>query len=102
MIENRFDTILVGVVTGTVVPIVTFFILYVVFEELTQLGIISSEGFSEGFRVRTLSLVSIGANVILVRYFQNRYAFKSVRGVVFPTFVYIIGWIFYFSSILIS
>ena len=102
MIDRQYDKISVGILTGVLVPVVTFCILYVVFEELSQLDIISNEGFSAGFRLRTLSLVSIGANVILVRYFQNRYAFQAVRGVVFPTFVFIIGWIIYFSSILLS
>jgi len=77
-------------------------LLYVVFDELSQLGIISDEGFSDDFRIRTIALVSIGSNAILVRYFQNRYAYRAVRGVVFPTFVYIIGWIIYFSSVLLQ
>lgn len=92
----------VGVITGTLVPLITFAILYIVFEELSRLDIVSDEGFSTGFRLRTISLVSIAANVILVRYFQNRYAYQAVRGVVFPTFILVIVWIIYYSNILLG
>ncbi len=91
----------IGVLTGALVPALTFGLLYVVFDELSQLDIISGEGFSSGFRIRTISLVSIGVNAVLIRYYQNRFAFKAVRGVVVPTFAYIIAWIIYFSSILL-
>ncbi len=101
MINRRYDKMIVGILSGTLVPALTFVLLYVVFDELSQLGIISDEGFSDDFRIRTIALVSVGANVILVRYFQNRYAYNAVRGVVIPTFVFIILWIFYFSSILL-
>lgn len=101
MINRRYDKLIVGALAGTLVPMLTFAILYIIFDELSQLEIISDAGFSEDFRIRTISLVSIGANVILVRYFQNRYAHNAVRGVVIPTFVFIITWIFYFSSILL-
>lgn len=101
MIDRRYDKVWVGVCAGTLLPIVVFLLLYVVFSELSQLGIISEEGFSPGFRLRTISLVGIGSNVVLVRYFQNRYAYHAVRGLVIPTFVYIIGWIIYYLNILL-
>ncbi|HLT92985.1 MAG TPA: hypothetical protein VKZ56_00415 [Membranihabitans sp.] len=101
MFSKRYDNLFVGMVAGTLVPILTFFLLYVIFAELSQLGIISEEGFSPDFRIRTLSLVSIATNVILVKYFQNRFAHHAVRGAVFPTFVYIIGWIIYFINFLL-
>lgn len=101
MINRRYDKVVYGVVTGTIVPIITFLILYVIFAELSELGIISDEGFSPDFRIRTLSLVGIGANVILVKYFQNRHAHQAVRGVIIPTFVFIIGWIVYFLNFLL-
>ena len=89
-------------ITGTLVPLITFGILYIVFEELSRSGIVSDEGFSTGFRLRTISLVSIAANVILVRYYQNRYAYQAVRGVIFPTFILVIVWIIYYSNILLG
>lgn len=101
MINRRYDKMIVGVLAGTLIPLLAFAVLYIIFDELSQLEIISDAGFSDDFRIRTISLVSIGANVILVRYFQNRYAHNAVRGVVIPTFVFIIIWIFYFSSILL-
>jgi len=101
MINRRYDRLGIGVLTGAVVPALAFGLLYVVFDELSQLDILSDEGFSSGFRIRTISLVSIGMNAVLIRYYQNRFAYKAVRGVVIPTFIYIISWIIYFSSILL-
>lgn len=102
MINRQYDKMYVGVITGTLVPLITFGILYIVFEELSRSGIVSDEGFSTGFRLRTISLVSIAANVILVRYYQNRYAYQAVRGVIFPTFILVIVWIIYYSNILLG
>lgn len=101
MMNKKYDRISAGALAGTVVPLFSFGLLYFLFEELTHLGILSGEGFSQSFRVRTLSLLGIATNMILVRYFQNRFAYRAVRGVVFPTFLYIIIWIVYFSSILL-
>lgn len=102
MIDRRYDKVSVGVLTGTVVPVMVFIVLYFVFEELSKMDILSGEGYSDDFRIRTIALVSIGANAILVRYYQNRFAYHAVRGVVFPTFVLIIAWIYYFSNVLLS
>ena len=101
MIDRRFDRMSIGILVGTMVPVLVFIGLYFIFEELSQMDILSSEGFSDDFRIRTIALVSIGANAILVRYYQNRYAYNAVRGVVFPTFAFIIAWIIYFSSVLL-
>ncbi len=102
MINRQYDKLYVGLITGTLVPLITFGILYIVFEELSRNGIVSDEGFSTGFRLRTISLVSIAANVILVRYYQNRYAYQAVRGVIFPTFILVMVWIIYYSNILLG
>ena len=101
MIDRRYDRVVVGMIAGSILPVVTFVVLYVIFAELNKLGIISREGLTTDFRIRTISLVSIGANVVLVKYFQNRYAYRAVRGVVFPTFVFIIAWILYYLNFLL-
>ncbi|MBY5960212.1 hypothetical protein KUV50_18810 [Membranicola marinus] len=101
MINRRYDKVVVGALAGTVVPIFAFVVLYMIFQELSERGLMSDAGFSDDFRIRTIALVSIGVNVVLVRYFQKRYAHHAVRGVVFPTFVFIIAWIIYFSSVLL-
>mgnify|MGYP000844985370 CR=1 FL=1 len=101
MIDRRYDNVVVGVLSGTLLPVVSFVVLYVVFIELSKLEIIPSEAMTADFPIRTISLVSIGTNVVLVKYFQNRYAHRAVRGVVFPTFVFIIAWILYFLKFLL-
>jgi hypothetical protein len=101
MTNKGYDKVVIGALTGVLVPVLAFGMLYVIFDELSQLDLLSNEGFSAGFRMRTISLVSIGVNAVLIRYYQNRFAFNAVRGVVIPTFAYIIAWIIYFSSILL-
>ena len=87
-----------GILCGLLLPVLTFLVLYIIFEELTTKNVVSSEGFSEGFRIRTISLIGIASNAVLLQYFRKRYAFNAVRGITIPTFVYIIAWLIYFST----
>ncbi len=87
-----------GILCGLLLPLLTFLVLYIIFQEFSSMNLVSTEGFSEGFRFRTLSLIGIASNAILLQYFRKRYAFNTVRGITIPTFIYIIAWLIYFST----
>ena len=94
------DKIWLGVTTGLVIPIMGFGILLSIYDGLEQMDLLMGKSFSPTFRVRTLSLVSICLNIIPIQFFQKRHMYNSMRGLVFPTILYIILWLFYFRDIL--
>lgn len=95
---RKYDNMLTGAGAGLILPLLTLGILVFIFQEMTRMGLISEKKLTEGFRIRTLSLLSIAVNLILVKYFQNRRAFRAIRGITIPTFIYIVLWIIYFSG----
>jgi len=94
---KRSDNIFTGIIAGLIVPVIAFGTLSWFWYQFTEMGTFSDDDFSPGFKVRTLGLLSIAANLILIRYFQNRYALQSVRGTLIPTFIFVIVWILYFA-----
>lgn len=96
------DTFLTGIIAATLLPIIAYVALTIIFDGLEESGLASTEGFSLYFRERTTGIVAIGTNAILMNYFDKRRHTNSVRGVVLPTFVYIGFWIYYFKDIVLG
>ena len=95
---DRYNSILVGILTGLVVPFVGFAVLLLVYEQLDQAGWLSSEGFSISFRRRTLVVIAICLNIIPLRIFQNRRANDSLRGLVGMTVLLVVAWFVYYGG----
>lgn len=99
MRRNKSDNVFTGILWGILLPSIAFGVLSWIWYELAEMDVLYDEDFSPGFRTRTLGLLSIGANLILIRYFQNRYAHQTVRGILIPTFIFVIFWVIYFARI---
>jgi hypothetical protein len=96
--DINWNSILMGIVLGLVIP----FVGYALFLSLNDwfaaspipLGNSSFDGFSQ----RLLGILSICLNLLPFRYFRlNRYD-EGLRGVVFPTVLYVGVWMMYFGS----
>ena len=92
------DSILFGVVIGLVIPFVGYALLLTIFEQLEAAGLINPNGLSPTFRQRTLSIAALCLNVIPINIFKKRWWNSAMRGVVFPTALYVIAWIVYFGK----
>ena len=99
--QRRKDSFPIGLLAGTAVPVSVYGVLLLIYDLLDSSGMISDVGFAEDFRTRTLMLFSICANLVLLSYFRKRNMDNAMRGVVFPTLVFVILWfIFYGRHIL--
>lgn len=98
MINN--NTFLTGFICATLLPVIVYVLLTVIFNALESAGYASTEGFSPMFRERTTGIVAIGANAFLMNYFNRRRHTESVRGVVLPTFILTAIWVYYFKDII--
>lgn len=91
---------MLGFLLGLALPVVAFGILYLAFEALESLGWVSTEGFRPKFRERTLSIIAIGLNALLLNYYQKRRATETMRGIAIITFFFVAIWLAIFSKYL--
>ncbi len=95
---DKYNSFLIGLLAGLVVPFVGYAILISVYEYLDGAGFLNGEGFSLGFRQRTLVVIAICLNLIPLQIFQRRRANQSIRGLVATTLGLVITWVIYYSS----
>jgi hypothetical protein len=91
------NSILTGLVLGAIVPVFGFLIVEFIFNTLTQFGlmeVVSSS--SSGRRFRTLLLIAICCNLIPFNIAKNRRWDDTLRGIIFPTLIYVGAWIYRF------
>jgi hypothetical protein len=97
------DSILTGIVLGTIVPVIGYFLLESVFTYLNEIGFLG-EAIGEGFmrRVRTIGIMAICCNIIPFEVCRkNRYD-ETLRGIVFPTLIYVGAWVYKYYTILFT
>jgi hypothetical protein len=90
---DKRNRIVVGALLGLVLPVLLFTILYQLFNLMEQGGAASGRGLSANFRERTLAIVAIALNLVLLNQFQKRRWDKALRGVVVATGVLAIAWV---------
>ncbi len=86
-----------GVVAGVLLPLAVYLLLYGVFELLDRAGLVAALSLSENFRARTIALVALAANALLLQRYQKRRMWKAMRGVVLPTSIFIILWMWVYG-----
>ena len=92
------NTILLGVVIGLIVPFVGYAILLSIYDWMDAQGYISDVGMSPSFRERTLALLALCFNLIPFIIFNRQWQAQSMRGLIFPTILYAILWVIFFSQ----
>ncbi len=92
------DKLIVGLILGLMLPVVGYAILLEIYELLSSNGIISNEGLSRTFRERTIALLAVCFNLIPFTYFNKKRMYNGMRGLVFPTVLFVMVWLFYFRT----
>ena len=85
--------LLSGLIPGLVLPVTLFALLYALFGLLEKQGAASGSGLTENFRERTLAIVAIAVNALLIQVFRKKRHEVSMRGVVVATGMMAIIWI---------
>ncbi|NUO00258.1 MAG: hypothetical protein HUU01_06535 [Saprospiraceae bacterium] len=86
----------IGAVVGLVLPFVGYAVLLMIYEQLESFGWLKSAGFSTDFRQRTIAIVAICLNLWPLNVYQKKRYTDTMRGIVFPTALYVIVWVVYF------
>lgn len=95
------DSVFTGLIVGAIFPVLGYFAVEFIFSLLTQMNLmeyVSGGGVSR--RMRTLSLLGICCNLIPFQIGRKNKWDNTMRGIVFPTLLYVGGWIWKFGSLL--
>lgn len=102
--EVKKDTILVGVMLGVFIPFVMYAILLMINDGVDWPNLLKSLfgddrfGNFPKFSKKLLAIMAVCTNIIPFHYFRNKKMDYGLRGVVFPTVIYAMIWMSYFSE----
>ncbi len=91
------NSFVVGFALGCIVPVAGYTLVDFLFTSFTQAGWIDAVSpSSEGRRFRTIALIAICSNLIPFNIAKNQRWDDTMRGIVFPTLIYVAAWIWKF------
>lgn len=98
----KYDHIVSGIITGLIVPILGFFLFTGIYELLDHLDFLNPIGLAPNFRERTIRLLAIILNVIPTQIFNKKNWTEAMRGIVFPTLLYVGLWMYFYGYELLN
>lgn len=90
-----------GLVLGLMIPFVGYALLLIGYEQLDEMGITNNKTLSEDFRERTIGLLAISFNLIPFAIYNAKRHINTMRGLVFPTMIFVVIWFVKFGLHLI-
>jgi hypothetical protein len=91
------DSVWTGMVMGIMVPVVVYGILFLLYSFMDSIGVFSDIGFAEDFRTRTLGLISICANLVLMQFLRRSYRNETMRGILIASMILVVAWFLKFG-----
>ncbi len=97
------NQILLGIIIGICVPIIGWALFQMLFEGLTTIGVMDevTSGSSEG-RIRTLALLGICSNIIPFEIYRKKRYDNTMRGLIFPTLIYVCIWVYVYRHLIMG
>ncbi|NOT38323.1 MAG: hypothetical protein HOP11_13200 [Saprospiraceae bacterium] len=99
---SKYNHIATGIVVGIAVPFVMYAILLSVYDFLDSHDILNGQGFAANFRERTIGLLAIVSNLIPLHFFNRKNWQDAMRGIVFPTLLYVGLWMYLYGMELLN
>ena len=91
------DSFWLGLGAGLLVPAIAYAFLLTLYQLLDSMGVLSDIGFAEDFRLRTLALFSICADLILMQRFRRSYQHETIRGILMASMLLVGIWFWVFG-----
>ena len=95
--ELKRDSVWNGIAFGILLPIVVYGILWLLYAFLDSIGVLTDVSFAEDFRTRTLSLVAICSNLILMQTYRKSFRNETVRGTLIASMILVFIWFMKFG-----
>lgn len=96
--ERKYDRFITGFIVGIMVPIAAYGILLTVYDLLVETVLTGSQGFRE----RSLALFALCFNLLPFHYFRRRHMDNAMRGMIIPTMIYVVLWVYFYGRYLID
>lgn len=94
------NNVFTGLLLGAITPVMGYFLIDAIFNLLDQLQIMDPDGFSFTWRERTTSLLAICLNLIPFQLYKSKKYDQAMRGLVFPTLLFVGYWVYHFKDVL--
>lgn len=92
------DSVWIGLGLGIAIPVAVYGVLLLLYEFLDTMGVFSDIGFAEDFRSRTLALVSICSNLLLMQtYRKTHHHHETIRGMLIASMILVGIWFWKFG-----
>ena len=99
---NR-NNIWLGMLIAAIFPIMVYGIVLMLFEFGTDLGVLDEVSDPKGGkRLRTTTLITLCANIILIQLFNKRFTQETLRGILIITFISAAIWFYAFHEDLLA
>jgi len=92
------DNIITGILLGLLTPLVAWFIVKFGFDIIGNMSARSEFGGTPTWRPRTLALIALCFNLIPFQIAKMKRYDKTLRGIVFPTIIFVAVWFLYFKG----
>lgn len=95
--DNK-NSIFIGLFLGAIFPVIGYVVIEFLFNLMTDAGWMAETSASTlTRRIRTLALIGICFNLIPFNYAKHKRWDDTMRGIIFPTLIYIGFWLFKFG-----
>ncbi len=91
------DHLITGIILGIVTPIIGWILVPYIFDLIANLGGRGEFG-TPTWRPRTLALIGLCCNLIPFQVAKVKRYDKTLRGITFPTIIFVAAWFLYFKS----
>lgn len=92
-----------GFVLGAICPVIGFYLTEIFYTLLTNKGILPDVvGYSMMLRIKTMSLIAICFNLFPFELARYKKWDNTLRGIVFPTLIYIAFWLYKYFNVLFN
>ena len=92
------DSVWAGLTIGLLVPLAVYGLLRLIYEWFDHMEVFSDVGFAEDFRTRTLALIAICANLLMMQSFRKSHRhYETTRGILMASMIYVAIWFWKFG-----
>ncbi|MBK8500758.1 MAG: hypothetical protein IPL46_00355 [Saprospiraceae bacterium] len=95
---EKYDQVWVGILAGFALPLFWYFILMSLFDSMETMGWLEPGRVALDFRQRTSALVGVCLNILPLQIFNNQNMERAMRGVIFPTVIWVAVWLYLFGA----
>ncbi len=98
--DNK-NSIVIGLALGAIVPVVGYLLIDFIFLQLQNMGLMDEvKIMAYSSRERTTTLIALCCNLIPFNISRKRRWDNTMRGIIFPTLIYVGFWIYRYYAVL--